>query len=233
MQQRESYLALANAQQLGPFADHSWALYSKAPFESAPTQTAPDLVEAYMQARKLAAGFEEVVRHCASDLGVTCRVRPGGIKDANRTLEKMESKRKALPLDLLGGTLVCSSVTSMYGAADYAMTFFDVVSFRDRCIVPVFPAGYRDLQLTVRLEDGHLAELKVMHEIIAALDRHEHKLLEIQRVLERENLQEISFINNLVSTTLTEASQQMYTQAWQQALTLEGLLNERGENDDA
>lgn len=232
-QQRDAYLAQARDQQLEAFAERSWALYRRFPFEAAPIQPAPDLVDAYAQAHRLAVEFEQTVAHCAGNLGVFYRMRPGGVKDANRALEKMGGKQKELPLDLLGGTLVCPTIASIYTAADYATTFFEVVSFRDRCVAPVLPSGYRDLQMTVRLQGGHLAELKVLHEITADLDRHEHKLLELQRVLERENLQELSFVNNLVSTTLTEASQRMYTQAWQQVLMLEELISEEGDDDDA
>lgn len=228
-QERSGYFELARVQHLESFAERSWALYGRAPFERSPAQAAPDLVEAYTQARRQAHDFEDLVIHCASDLGVACRVRPGGVKDANRAIVKMGGRRKALPLDLLGGTLICPNLASMYEAADYATSFFDVVSFRDRCIAPVVPSGYRDLQLTVQLVDGHLAELKVLHEILAALDRHEHKLFEIQRSLETEHRQEMPFVDDLVATILTEASQQMYTQAWKRVLILDVLLAEEGE----
>jgi hypothetical protein len=231
-QERGFYFELAQTQHLALLAERSWALYQRTPFERSPAQAAPDLVEAYAQARRLATDFEALLMHCARDLGVDCRVRPGDVKDANRAIVKMGGRRKALRLDLLAGTLICTNLTSISQAAEYAATFFDVVSFRDRCVAPVTPSGYRDLQLTVRLAGGHLAELKVLHEIIAALDRHEHKIFEIQRGLETEHPQEMPFVDDLVSTIRTEASQRMYTQAGQRVLVLDGLLDEIGADDD-
>lgn len=227
VQSRDTYLKRASTEHLERFAERSWALYTRLPYERVPVQPAPDIVEAYRQARRLAPVFEALVIGLARELSVDHRMRPGGVKDANRALEKMGSRQGAVPLDLLGGTLICPTVDGMYRVVERLcarpapeLKLLEVVAFRDRCLAPV-PTGYRDLQLTVRLEDGHLAELKVLHGIIADLDRHEHRLFEIQRSLEAENPTELSFVDGLVSNVLAGASRRMYHQAWTRVLELE------------
>ncbi|UQN10234.1 hypothetical protein [Deinococcus sp. QL22] len=222
------YLRKAQQAGLKVFGKQSWALYVQAPFEAVPSQGAADIVEAYAQARRLLNSFDEALQRCAATLqpqGIRARMRPGGIKDANRTIEKMSGRQKTLPLDLLGGTLICPSLEATYAAAGEVMHQFDVVSFRDRCITPV-PSGYRDLQLSVRLADGHLAELKIMHQVISDLDQYEHRIFEIQRRIEAEHRAEMPFVEELVAKSLTAASEAMYAQAWVRVLVMEGLLDD-------
>lgn len=232
LQARDAYLERAAEAGLAMFAERSWGLYQRFPFEQAPRQSPGDIVETYERARRLAAGFASSLRECEERLNVQSRLRPGDVKDANRTIEKMSGGRRDVPLDLLGGTLICSSLTQAYAVAEDVTATFTVVSFRDRHVVPV-PSGYRDLQFSVKLEGEHIAELKILHRMLADLDQYEHRIFEVQRSIEARHRDEMPFIEGLVVKSLTTASNTMYTQAWKRILVTEGLLGQtEDENDD-
>ncbi|WP_161882817.1 hypothetical protein [Deinococcus alpinitundrae] len=223
-QDREAYFEAARKAGLGSFAEQSWALYLAAPFEAAPLQGARHIVEAYRQAKTLAPEFRVRVQACAQHLKVKCHLRPGDLKDANRALEKMDrpedDENLTLPIDLLGGSLVCSSLRELYEVASRLGEAFDVVGFRDRMIRPV-AAGYRDLQFSVSLH-GHVAEIKIMHELMAQVDRYEHKVFEIQRGIEAQNHVEMPFAEEVVTRSLYIASRRMYSNTWAEILAREG-----------
>lgn len=224
-QDRAAYSEAARKAGIGAFAERSWTLYQTTPFEAAPPQGARHIVEAYRQAKALAPEFRARVGACADRLKVRCRVRPGDLKNANRAIEKMtppedEDEELTLPVDLLGGTLICSTLSEMYEVAARLREDFEVVSFRDRMIRPI-ATGYRDLQISVSL-DGHVAEVKILHELMAQVDAYEHKVYEIQRGIEAQKRAKMPFAENVVTKSLYMASRRIYSNTWGEILTREG-----------
>jgi WD40 repeat protein len=227
LDKRAVYFAQAHLAGLDTFAARSWALYEAAPFEDTPLQGARHIVEAYRQARAHVVQFQKTVEACAASLNVTARLRPGNLKDANRTIEKMAKgsaeSEPILPVDLLGGTLICQSISEMYRVAERLHDHFQVVGFRDRMVRSV-AAGYRDLQFNVSL-DGHIAEIKIMHTLMAQADAYEHKIFEIQRGIEAHHRAKLPLVEGLVKKSLYLASRRLYSNVWAEILAREGDNN--------
>jgi WD40 repeat protein len=213
--ERGQYLADARQGKLGRYGERSWALHLRTPPDRAPVQGGSDLVDAYRAAKRHAARFAEQLQQFGKAHGARVRIRPGsGIKDANRSVEKLLNKPGGLPTDLLGGTLIVDSMARMYELAERLEEAFEVVGFRDRMIYRV-RSQYGDLQFSVMLE-GHLAEVKVVHDLFQQIDRYEHRVYEIQRSLDAEFTDEdLPLAERFVGDALAMASRQMYTAAWE------------------
>lgn len=218
IQMRESgwpdYQSAAERRQLGRYAERSWKLHSDSPPHQAPPQAGEDLVDAYQAARTHQEAFKQKLVELADAVGAEWKVRPGtGLKDANRSVEKMTRKPRRLPADLLGGTLIVPTIAQMYDVAEQVGRHFSVVSFLDRMIHPT-PSLYGDLQFSVSLEN-HLAEVKIQHRLFHEIDGYEHRLYEIQRSMDAQFQDEdLPLAEQIVGTTLEMSSRHMYNRAW-------------------
>lgn len=113
---REAYLARAHAEGVEAFAEAGWALHGRWPGRPRPRQGAENLVSAYYEARDLLPEFTRRVDDLAGRVGVQVRHRPDGVKQLDRVVEKMKLNTALIPTDLLGATLVCTSLREMYAA---------------------------------------------------------------------------------------------------------------------
>ncbi|WP_280235524.1 toxin glutamine deamidase domain-containing protein [Nocardia cyriacigeorgica] len=86
--------------------------------------------------------------------------------------------------DLVGAKIVFNSVADIYRAADLLASDerIEIVDFDDRFSEPV-GSGYRDLQMKVRMPDGHIAELRLHLSHIDEVADYEHALYEGRRDL--------------------------------------------------
>jgi hypothetical protein len=201
-------------------ARQSWDLYQTTPFDLTPTQTELNLVLAYQHAHSLAASFQDALQKFGEAHNVAVRFRPSTVKDANRSIEKMRTKPTVIPADLLAGTVIAANLAEMYSLTVALHSSFRVVSFRDR-MMERLPSGYGDLQCLVDL-GGHLAELKIVHRLFQDIDRHEHRLYEILRSLEAAFPDKLPLGERIVVEALSQASRQMYTEAWKAIMATEG-----------
>lgn len=177
-----------------------------------------DFVQVYAQARRLRAGFEADLLLLESLCGGKSSLRPGGVKSLERSLTKAE-QRGIIPTDLLAGKVVMNSMQDVYHCAGLLEGQFSVVAFLDRFVSPM-KSGYRDLQFIVALEDEyggqrsyHLAEVKIVHEDFDVLDRHEHRIYEINRELAGES-GSFGRIETMFLDELRTLSQTLYGKLW-------------------
>lgn len=221
----EQYQEDARAAGLEYFLDLSWNWYCAIPYTFTPEQPYTDLVQAYDAAKMLAPKFYQALEKFGKDHDVIVRGRPSQLKDGNRLLEKAGILQK-IPLDILGGTIICNTLVDMYFIMDYIDHAFKIVSFRDRLIKPV-PSGYRDIQLIIEYE-SHLIELKIAHRWFQEIDKYEHKTYEIQRSIEAKfkGLEVIPWAETFVKQELSLASQRMYTSVWSLIFSEEGTKDE-------
>jgi hypothetical protein len=105
-------------------------------------------------------------------------------KDRGRAWQKMRRYGGDVSLltDLVGASIQFETLDDLYGALERINSdpAVDIVRFEDRFLAPE-AGGYRDVQMRVRLRDGHIAELR-LH--LAALDevaRWEHAIFEVRR----------------------------------------------------
>ncbi|MEU1430713.1 hypothetical protein ABZ412_26915 [Nocardia sp. NPDC005746] len=84
--------------------------------------------------------------------------------------------------DLVGAKIVFDHVSDAYRALEMIENDprVRIVEFEDRFDRPT-PSGYRDLQMKVQLENGHIAELRLHLSHIDAVAKYEHALYEVQR----------------------------------------------------
>ncbi|WP_410661298.1 toxin glutamine deamidase domain-containing protein [Amycolatopsis sp. lyj-112] len=85
-------------------------------------------------------------------------------------------------VDLVGAKIQFKTVADAYNALNAVMAHPDlkIVSFDDRFANPQ-ASGYRDLQMNVRLPNGHVAELRLHLESIDDVAVFEHALYEVRR----------------------------------------------------
>lgn len=109
--------------------------------------------------------------------------RPG-VKDDDRAKAKIDGyDGDASKLtDLVGAKIQFDTVADVYNAlaAVVADPSLQIVSFDDRFANPQ-DSGYRDLQMSVRLPNGHVAELRLHLRHIDTVSAYEHALYEVRR----------------------------------------------------
>jgi hypothetical protein len=87
--------------------------------------------------------------------------------------------------DLVGARIQFERVADLYRTLDQLHNdpSVRIVEFEDRIAHPK-PSGYRDLQMSVRLENGHVAELRLHLKDIDDVADYEHALYEVRRDFE-------------------------------------------------
>lgn len=118
--------------------------------------------------------------------------------------------------DVVRGTYVASSADSARQLAEMAQKHLDVVEVKDRFSKPT-EAGYRDMNLSVRLPSGHVAELQVNVRPMLAAKAKAHGLYEEQRSLQGKaeaghppSPGDTERLKNLI-----EAQRRIYHSAWE------------------
>lgn len=123
-------------------------------------------------------------RVAGSEGDVKGRLEP---KDDDRAMAKIRKYKfhGAELTDLVGARIQFERVADLYRTLDRLRQDPEVriVEFADRIANPK-PSGYRDLQMSVRLETGHVAELRLHLEYIDEVADYEHALYEVRRDFE-------------------------------------------------
>ena len=179
-------------------------------------QPQADALKAHAEARTHLAEFSARLQQLSEQTGTPHQQRPGGVKGLERYVEKY-LEYDVVPLDILAAKLVFPTLLAVYRAAEQLAAVFSVVAFRDRFLNPQ-KSGYRDLQVVVDL-GGHLAEVKLCHQLFDDLDVHEHKLFEMRRTLEARS--PLSETETLVLDKLDDVSAQLFQEVWERALRKE------------
>jgi len=150
-------------------------------------------------------------------------------KDNERALAKISKYdwNGAKLTDLVGAKIQFERVADMYRALDAVRNDpeLTIVDFTDRLAEPK-GSGYRDLQLNVRLPNGHVAELRLHLTHIDEVASYEHALYEVRRDLEtfsrkegREGL--LSPEEAALDAALTEQVRGRFEEAFRRGLTSE------------
>jgi hypothetical protein len=175
-----------------------------------------DLLTAYLDAKRLRLRFAELIAYLGDVLKCRSGSRPNGFKDADRIFEKMRKSRQ-IPTDMLGGKLIAMNVHQMYDLADQLARKSDlsIVQFKDRVVEPQI-TNYRDLQFHIQIEN-HVAEIKIVHAALDAIDPTEHRMYEITRDLLNQN--RLTYPEQLIKNGLSDLSKRVYTELWERILS--------------
>ncbi|MEU4518464.1 toxin glutamine deamidase domain-containing protein [Amycolatopsis sp. NPDC024027] len=150
-------------------------------------------------------------------------------KDSARALAKIEKHDwdGSRLHDLVGTKIQFEQVADMYRALDAVRNDpeLTIVDFTDRLAEPK-DSGYRDLQLNVRLPNGHVAELRLHLTHIDEVASYEHALYEVRRDFEtfsrkdgREGL--LSPEEAALAAALTEQVRGRFEEAFRLGMTSE------------
>lgn len=123
---------------------------------------------------------KRVARECDGKPG--WRTRP---KDRQRAMDKIKAdyERDASRLtDLAGAKVEFQKLTDLYAALDRLIKEpgVRIVRFKDRFQKPQ-DSGYRDVQLCLRLSNGHVGEFRLHLAAMDEINRWEHALYEVRR----------------------------------------------------
>ncbi|MEU0790297.1 toxin glutamine deamidase domain-containing protein [Amycolatopsis sp. NPDC005961] len=143
------------------------------------------LAERYAEAARADAKLKEILPPLAAETGGHAGFRPGP-KSEGRAMDKINTNYDgdaSRLVDLAGAMIQFERVQDAYAAlariADHPD--LEIVDFDDRFANPA-PAGYRDLQMSVRI-DGHVAELRLHLKALDDVSAYEHSLYEVRRDL--------------------------------------------------
>lgn len=161
-------------------------------------------------------GFDElksVADQIASSTGGTASHRnklKGFDRSWDKIVKKYGSDASGL-IDTIGSKIVYQDFKGVYGAIDILMNSspVEVVYFQDRFLTPV-ASGYSDIIMSVRLSNGHIAELRLHLASVDAIFEKEHRLYEKIRKdgkdsLTPEELKEYEQLQSEYHTARTEA----------------------------
>jgi hypothetical protein len=143
------------------------------------------LAERYAEAARADAKLKEILPPLAEETGGHAGFRPGP-KSEGRAMDKINTNYDgdaSRLVDLAGAMIQFERVQDAYAALARIAEHPDleIVDFDDRFANPA-PAGYRDLQMSVRI-DGHVAELRLHLKALDDVSAYEHSLYEVRRDL--------------------------------------------------
>lgn len=129
-------------------------------------------------------GFSElkaVADGIASQTGGTASHRnklKGFDRSWDKIVKKYGSDASGL-IDTIGSKIVYDDFKGLYGALDILVSSspIEVVYFQDRFLAPV-KSGYSDIIMSVRLSNGHIAELRLHLASVDEVFEKEHRLYE-------------------------------------------------------
>lgn len=178
-------------------------------------KSSPDqyIDELYQGAISNQTKYETFVKNLAQKTGGKESMRPG-LKDRGRVNNKIKTEFNGDPRqvnDLLAGRISFDSIKQIYDALlkIYDNRKIEIVRYDDRFLKPQM-SGYRDIILKLKLEDGHVAELRLeLNPILKYSQEVEHPLYQVIRDIKtnahRENRSltsdEVFFINSLTQKT--------------------------------
>ncbi|MEV4143323.1 toxin glutamine deamidase domain-containing protein [Amycolatopsis sp. NPDC049691] len=174
---------------VGQADDHPDEHRAQAPFDQSKrgdeAYTREYLAERYREAARADLKLKEILPPLAEETGGHAGFRPGP-KSEGRAMDKINTNYNgdaSLLVDLAGAMIQFERVQDAYAAlaqiADHPD--LEIVDFDDRFANPA-PAGYRDLQMSVRI-DGHVAELRLHLKSLDDVSAYEHSLYEVRRDL--------------------------------------------------
>nr|WP_103353851.1 toxin glutamine deamidase domain-containing protein [Amycolatopsis sp. CA-128772] len=143
------------------------------------------LAERYREAAGVDLKLKEILPPLAEETGGHAGFRPGP-KSEGRAMDKINTNYDgdaSRLVDLAGAMIQFDRVHDAYAALALIAEHPDleIVAFDDRFANPA-PAGYRDLQMSVRI-DGHVAELRLHLKALDDVSAYEHSLYEVRRDL--------------------------------------------------
>ncbi|RSM37061.1 NAD--arginine ADP-ribosyltransferase [Amycolatopsis balhimycina DSM 5908] len=167
--------------------EHPNAHRKQAPFDQSKlgdeTYTREYLAERYREAARADLKLKEILPPLAEQTGGHAGFRPGP-KSEGRAMDKINTNYNgdaSRLVDLAGAMIQFERVQDAYAALARIAEHPDleIVDFDDRFANPA-PAGYRDLQMSVRI-DGHVAELRLHLKSLDDVSAYEHSLYEVRR----------------------------------------------------
>ncbi|MEV6624704.1 toxin glutamine deamidase domain-containing protein [Amycolatopsis sp. NPDC051106] len=170
-------------------AEHPNAHRKQAPFDQSrlgdEAYTREYLAERYREAAQADLKLKEILPPLADETGGHAGFRPGP-KSEGRAMDKINTNYNgdaSRLVDLAGAMIQFERVQDAYAALARIAEHPDleIVAFDDRFANPA-PAGYRDLQMSVRI-DGHVAELRLHLKALDDVSAYEHSLYEVRRDL--------------------------------------------------
>ncbi|MGW4521284.1 toxin glutamine deamidase domain-containing protein [Amycolatopsis sp. NPDC004378] len=149
------------------------------------TYTREYLAERYEEAARVDRKLKEILPPLAEETGGHAGFRPGP-KSEGRAMDKINTNYDgdaSRLVDLAGAMIQFERVQDAYAALARIANHpgLEIVDFDDRFAHPA-PAGYRDLQMSVRI-DGHVAELRLHLKALDDVSAYEHSLYEVRRDL--------------------------------------------------
>ncbi|SMC89988.1 NAD:arginine ADP-ribosyltransferase [Kibdelosporangium aridum] len=149
----------------------------------------------YKTGRPAQQALIDIVSPIAKDLGGTAGHRnPKTLKDPERAMKKINDDYDGDPsrlVDLVGSMIVFDRLDQIYDALavlrDKAVikdgTGFEIVRYKDRFQKPQ-GSGYCDIQMNVRLPNGHIGEFRLHLAKVEVVAKWDHALYEVRRDLQ-------------------------------------------------
>jgi hypothetical protein len=142
------------------------------------------MAERYREAAVAQAQLTGIADELAAENGGEAHSRPKP-KDLGRANDKIDDNYDgdaSKLIDLAGSYIQFDRVQDAYAALAVlaADPRLEIVRFDDRFANPE-PSGYRDLQMNVRMSNGHIAELRLHLRALDEIAVYEHALYEVRR----------------------------------------------------
>jgi hypothetical protein len=152
-----------------------------------PSYVAEYLDGQYRAARVAQAELNQLARRVSRDIEGSKAGWRTQEKDRRRALDKIAHYGNVASrlTDLAGAKIEFATLSDLYDALQLITDSddFDVVRFDDRFLAPM-KSGYRDVQMLLRLSNGHLGEFRLHLSKIDAVAEWEHALFEVRRDLD-------------------------------------------------
>jgi hypothetical protein len=141
----------------------------------------------YAKAKEAQAELTRIVDQLAADNDGEAHARKE-LKKLGRANDKIDadySGDASRLVDVAGAYIQFDKVKDVYAALAVLAGHPDleIVKFKDRFAKPT-ESGYRDLQMSVRMSNGHIAELRLHLKSLDAITVYEHALYEVRRDLD-------------------------------------------------
>jgi hypothetical protein len=145
------------------------------------------LDDLYKQAETAQTELAGVAENIAGATKGQAASRPGP-KSRQRSLDKIATDYHNDPrrlTDLAGSKIIYRTLDDLYVGLQKTEKELGgkIVFFEDRFIKPM-KSGYRDIQMNVRMSNGHIAEFRLHLESIEVLAEVEHGVYEVRRSIE-------------------------------------------------
>ena len=149
-----------------------------------PKQSNDVLSSLRIQAQEGFDDLKAVTDTIAGKTGGTASYR-NKLKGMDRSWDKVVNKYKSDAsglIDIIASKIVYKDFKGIYAAIDMLVTSspIQIVYFADRFLTPV-ASGYSDIIMSVKLPNGHIAELRLHLASVDAIFEKEHRLYEIIR----------------------------------------------------